>query len=168
MKLEVVTLTVSKYGVTVAISAYFFAFAVVSRLGGCAPDRKAASLPLEPRVASGAGTAGEGRTFLIRSIAKVIRSDRHRLVLSDYPVDQVGQAFQCASPPTHGTSIRERQCSLWSEMVRLWSVISVIHRIQPFLVPITPFPTDRMEIQWNEPSRYEIIRRVGGGKYSEV
>ena len=48
MKLEVVTLTVSKYGVTVAISAYFFAFAVVSRLGGCAPDRKAASLPLEP------------------------------------------------------------------------------------------------------------------------
>lgn len=35
-------------------------------------------------------------------------------------------------------------------------------------VPITVASTDHMEIQWNEPSRYEIIRRIGGGKYSEV
>jgi hypothetical protein len=46
------------------------------------------------------------------------------------PVDQVGQAFRCTSPFTHGTSIRKRQCSLWSIMVRLWSVISTIHRLQ--------------------------------------
>jgi len=42
MKSEVVTLTVSKYGVTVAIS-YFLVFAVVPRLG--TPGRAAASLP---------------------------------------------------------------------------------------------------------------------------
>jgi len=27
---------------------------------------------------------------------------------------------------------------------------------------------ERLQIQWNGPDRYEIIRRVGGGKYSEV
>lgn len=48
MKLEVVTLTVSKYGVTVAISSYFFLFAVVSRHGSyvCSQPHAAASLPL--------------------------------------------------------------------------------------------------------------------------
>ena len=47
MKLKEVTLTVSKYGVTVAISSYFFVFVVVvSHLGTYAADRKVASLPL--------------------------------------------------------------------------------------------------------------------------
>ena len=116
----------------------------------------------------GAGTPGERRTFLIRSVAKVIRSDRQRLALSDSLVGQVSQAFLCTSPFAHGTSIRKRQCSLRSKMVRLWSVISIIHHRQSPLVQITPPSTDRMEITWNEPSRYEVIRRVGGGKYSEV
>lgn len=40
-----------------------------------AADRKVASLPLS-WAAFGEGAPGEGRTFLIRSIAKVIRSDR--------------------------------------------------------------------------------------------
>ena len=35
-------------------------------------------------------------------------------------------------------------------------------------VLIIAVATDHMEIQWNEPNRYEIIRRIGGGKYSEV
>jgi len=74
------------------------------------------------RAVFGAGTRGERRTFLIRRVAKVIRSDRQRLVLSDSLVGQVSQAFLCAGPFAHGTSIRKRQCSLRSKMVRLWSV----------------------------------------------
>ena len=53
-------------------------------------------------------------------------------------------------------------------MVRLWSVVSIVRRPRRPLVLITVVTTDHMEIQWNEPSRYEIIRRIGGGKYSEV
>jgi hypothetical protein len=136
MKLEDVTLTVSKYGVTVAISSYF---SVVSRCRFRLGSRPHGCLVAPERVVFGAGT-GERRTFLIRSIAKVIRSDRQRRVLSDSPVDQVSQAFQCASPFTHGTSVRQRQRSLRSKMVRLWSVISVIQPPPVPPVPITPYP----------------------------
>lgn len=31
-----------------------------------------------------------------------------------------------------------------------------------------PEDVERLHIDWSEPDRYEIIRRVGGGKYSEV
>ena len=90
----------------------------------------------------GAGTPGERSAFLIRNGAKVIRSDRQRLVLSDSLVGQVRQAFRCASPFTHGTSIRKRQRSLRSKMVRLWSVISTIHHLPSPPVYTSP-PPDR-------------------------
>ena len=45
MKLKEVTVTVSKYGVTVVISC-FLVLAVVSRSGAYVPDRTSASLPL--------------------------------------------------------------------------------------------------------------------------
>lgn len=85
----------------------------LSRPGIYASDRTTASLPSD-----GLSLArGERSTFLIRGTAKVIRSDRQRRVLSHSPVGQVSQAFQCASPFTHGTSVCKRQRSLRSKMV---------------------------------------------------
>lgn len=55
------------------------------------------------RVVSDAGGPGEGRTFLIRSVAKVIRSDRQRPVLSDSPVAKSARRF---SVPPHSPMAR--------------------------------------------------------------
>ena len=32
---------------------------------------------------------------------------------------------------------------------------------------LTP-PTESLSVDWNVPDRYEIVRRIGGGRYSEV
>ena len=55
------------------------------------------------RAVFGAGTPGERRTFLIRSGAKVIRSDRQRLVLSD---SLVGQSARRFGVPVHSPMAR--------------------------------------------------------------
>lgn len=102
MKFQAVTLTVSKYGVTVAISSCPFLFVVVFRRGSYLCPRPHVCL-VSPRAVSGAGTPGEGRTFLIRIIAKVIRSDRHRPALSTL---RLAKSASRLSVPPHSPMAR--------------------------------------------------------------
>jgi len=79
-----------------------------------------------------AETPCERRTFLIRSITKVTRSDRQRLVLSNSPVDQVSQAFQCASSLTWHECT---QTSMLSPVQNGTTMVRNFHRPPPLVAP---------------------------------
>ena len=54
-----------------------------------------------------------------------------------------------------------------------WDVLgmTMVSRLLRFPSPMPPYEirhADNFRIEWSSPERYEIVDRVGGGKYSEV
>ena len=65
----------------------------------------------------------------------------------------------------HGKNVCRRERFPGTLLVRLWSVPVILggHIYRPNWVS-----TENFTIEWSSPDRYELIERIGGGRYSEV
>ena len=65
--------------------------------------------------------------------------------------------------PNHVEGLRRYQCEAGADMVRL-RYVHLRWYVKYWLIS----SLERTHIDWNVPDNYEIVHRVGGGKYSEV